>query len=193
MEDHMAVTKKAPAKKTAAKKAVAKKVTKKAAPATKSVTMKKTAPVKKAPAKALSLKDRVASVIENGGRFAAVATVGADKKPHVRIMALKNVGLDIYSASFTKSNKVAQIKDNHFVSITILKDHTTMMSDYIRVEAVATVLTDAKTRKEFWSEGLGYYFKGPDDPNYCVIRFKPTLIEFNDGKTMKTEVLKPGK
>jgi hypothetical protein len=29
-----------------------------------------------------------------------------------------------------------------------------------------------------------------DDPNFCVIKFKPLAIEFNDSKTFKTETLK---
>jgi general stress protein 26 len=34
------------------------------------------------------------------------------------------------------------------------------------------VLTDIETKKEMWYEGMGYYFKGPEDPNFCVLRFK---------------------
>ena len=34
------------------------------------------------------------------------------------------------------------------------------------------VLTDLATKKEMWYDGMGYYFKGPEDPNFCVLRFK---------------------
>lgn len=34
------------------------------------------------------------------------------------------------------------------------------------------VLTDLKTKKEMWYEGMGYYFKGPEDPKFCVLQFK---------------------
>jgi len=176
-------------KKIAAKKTTAKKVAvKKAAPAAKKVAAKKSA----APGKA-TLKDRIISVLDGGSRFAAVATVGADNRPYVRIMSLAHKGLDISSASFMKSRKIAHIEKNPNVSITVLKDYQSMMSDYIRIEAVARVRSDAKTRKEHWSEGLGFYFKGPDDPNYCIIEFKPVSIEFNDGETFQTEIYKPGR
>ena len=33
------------------------------------------------------------------------------------------------------------------------------------------VLTDPATKKEMWYEGLEGHFNGPDDPNYCVLRF----------------------
>lgn len=175
----------AAAKKTTVKKAAARK----AAPAAKKTAARK-AP---APAKKIALKDRIISVIKEGGNYAALATVGPDNKPYVRIMSIKNNGLDLFSASFLKSKKIAQIEHNPNVSITILKDHSTMMSDYIRVEARATVRSDAKTRKAYWNDALSFYFKGPNDPNFCIIEFKPTSIEFNDGKTFKTETLKPGR
>ena len=33
------------------------------------------------------------------------------------------------------------------------------------------VLDDADVKKEMWYEGLEHQFSGPDDPNYCVLRF----------------------
>jgi general stress protein 26 len=33
------------------------------------------------------------------------------------------------------------------------------------------VLTDLAAKKEMWYEGMGYYFKGPEDPDFCVLRF----------------------
>ena len=33
------------------------------------------------------------------------------------------------------------------------------------------VLTDPAIKKEMWYEGLGNHFTGPEDPDYCVLRF----------------------
>jgi len=33
------------------------------------------------------------------------------------------------------------------------------------------ILTDPETKKEMWQEPLGSMYSGPDDPEYCVIRF----------------------
>lgn len=33
------------------------------------------------------------------------------------------------------------------------------------------VLTDAEMKKEMWYHGLENHFSGPEDPNYCVLRF----------------------
>jgi len=34
------------------------------------------------------------------------------------------------------------------------------------------ILTDSDVKKEMWYEGLANHFSGPEDPNYCVLRFK---------------------
>jgi general stress protein 26 len=34
------------------------------------------------------------------------------------------------------------------------------------------ILTDPEIKKEMWYEGLEHHFKGIEDPNYCVLRFK---------------------
>jgi general stress protein 26 len=33
------------------------------------------------------------------------------------------------------------------------------------------MLTDTAAKKEMWYEGMGNYFSGPEDPNYCVLQF----------------------
>jgi general stress protein 26 len=33
------------------------------------------------------------------------------------------------------------------------------------------ILTDLETKKEMWFDGMGNYFKGPEDPNFCVLQF----------------------
>lgn len=34
------------------------------------------------------------------------------------------------------------------------------------------ILTDPDVKKEMWYDGLTQHFSGPDDSNYCVLRFK---------------------
>jgi len=34
------------------------------------------------------------------------------------------------------------------------------------------VLTDPEIKKEMWYDGLANHFSGPEDPSYCVLRFK---------------------
>ena len=47
-------------------------------------------------------------------------------------------------------------------------------SDDYNITLVGTIeiLTDPAVKKEMWYEGLENHFSGPEDPNYCVLRFK---------------------
>jgi general stress protein 26 len=45
--------------------------------------------------------------------------------------------------------------------------------DYnITLVGTMEILTDLEMKKEMWYEGLTNHFSGPEDPNYCVLRFK---------------------
>lgn len=33
------------------------------------------------------------------------------------------------------------------------------------------IITSDDVKREMWYDGLGHHFTGPDDPNYCVLKF----------------------
>ena len=43
---------------------------------------------------------------------------------------------------------------------------------HIALNGTVEVITDAKTKQEMWYPGMEQYFSGPDDPDYCVLRFE---------------------
>lgn len=47
-------------------------------------------------------------------------------------------------------------------------------ADNYNITLVGTmeILIDPDVKREMWYEGLKNHFNGPDDPNYCVLRFK---------------------
>ena len=47
------------------------------------------------------------------------------------------------------------------------------------------IMTDPEIKKEMWQEPLGDIYSGPDDPEYCVIRFTTERynIFFDDGES----------
>ena len=174
-----------------AAKAAAKSPTKRAAPAkaraSKPAT-RKPAPARSARAKApaaknqpkKSLQDRIQSVLTEGNapKLAALATVTPDGNPWVRTMVVRAVGLTLFSATSVSSRKVTHIKRNPNVALTLSLDSTSLMSPYVVIDASVEILTDAKTKKAHWNKGLSAYFRGPDDPNYCVLKYNPRTIEY---------------
>ena len=46
------------------------------------------------------------------------------------------------------------------------------------------IITDADVKREMWYDALSHHFTGPDDPNYCVLKFTTKryklFIDFQD-------------
>jgi general stress protein 26 len=64
------------------------------------------------------------------------------------------------------SNKANRIKKCNRAGVCFAAiDHN------ITLVGTIEILTDMATKKEMWYEGLEGHFSGPDDPNYCVLRF----------------------
>lgn len=46
----------------------------------------------------------------------------------------------------------------------------------ITLVGIIDIITDPNVKKEMWYGGLVNHFSGPQDPNYCVLRFKTERI-----------------
>jgi general stress protein 26 len=60
-------------------------------------------------------------------------------------------------------------------------------NDYnITLVGTIDIITDPDVKKEMWYGGLANHFSGPQDPNYCVLRFKTErynlLIDWKEAK-----------
>jgi len=40
------------------------------------------------------------------------------------------------------------------------------------------ILTSPEAKRDMWYDGLSYHFTGPEDPNYCVLRFTTKRYKF---------------
>ena len=62
-------------------------------------------------------------------------------------------------------------------------------SYHISLIGTAEVLTDPETCREMWYEGMANHFSGPEDPNFCVIRFSAQRYSlFVDWEELRGEV-----
>lgn len=124
------------------------------------------------------IKNKVLDLMKQN-QFAVMATINEEGKPWARYMAVKaDEDLTIRTSTFKNSRKVAQIKANPEVHLTMGVNDTEHMGAYIQVQGKAEVSDDPELKKDFWSESLKYYFKGPQDPDYVVVTIKPYLIEY---------------
>jgi general stress protein 26 len=135
------------------------------------------------------LKTKIAGIAKKYP-LAVVATV-KDNKPFARYMMLDcDNELNFTSATFAKSRKVSQIEKNNNVCAVMGSDTKNMELPYMNIYGTATISTDAETKKKIWCEHLKNYFKGPDDPNYVVVKIKPSYIEAYLPGQMEPEILK---
>jgi general stress protein 26 len=116
----------------------------------------------------------------NKPMVASVATL-EDGKPWVRYMVVIPTGdsFSLWSSSSINSRKIEQIKKNPHVHITMGEASTNpnFMGTYVQFAGIAEIKTDKETRHKYWNDMLANYYKGPDDPNYAIIIFKPEMIE----------------
>ena len=41
----------------------------------------------------------------------------------------------------------------------------------ITLVGTVEVLTDLESKRETWFDGMGFYYSGPEDPGFCVLKF----------------------
>jgi general stress protein 26 len=121
--------------------------------------------------------------------LSALATITEDGKPWVRyVMPVMDQNLTIWMATFEGSRKVAHIKKNPEVHLTVGVTSMETAESYLQIQGRAEVLTDAATKKAFWSDHLKGIFTGPDDPNYNVVKITPYRIEYQGVDMVPPEV-----
>jgi general stress protein 26 len=59
--------------------------------------------------------------------------------------------------------------------------------DYnITLVGTIEIVTESGVKKEMWYDGLANHFSGPEDPNYCVLRFRTErynlLVDWQEAK-----------
>lgn len=99
----------------------------------------------------------VLTLIDNDG-YPTASTISASKADGINWITF-GTGLG--------SNKTNRIEKCNRASVCFnAVDHN------ITLVGTIEILTDPDIKKEMWYNGLENHFSGPEDPNYCVLRFK---------------------
>jgi general stress protein 26 len=121
--------------------------------------------------------------------LASFATLTEDGKPWVRyVTPWADQDLVIRFATFATSRKVAQVKNNPEVHLTLGAIDPANPQPYIQVQGKAEAKTDPAARQAVWFDQLKVYFQGPDDPNLVVMEITPYRIEYMKVGAMEPEV-----
>lgn len=128
----------------------------------------------------MELKDKILELIRTP-RVAAVASLTEESGlilPAVRHMVVAGQkDLTLIASTFKGSRKVQQIKRNPNVALAIW-DGESFSHPYVSIRAKAELHDDLETKKRYWNPSLERFFKGPEDPEYVVVKFVPSRIEY---------------
>lgn len=75
----------------------------------------------------------------------------------------------VYFCTGLSSNKVKRLSADNRASICLFS-----AEHHLTLVGTLEVLTDAATKERMWYAPLGQHFSGPDDANYCVLKFTTT-------------------
>lgn len=123
------------------------------------------------------IKRRIYEVVKKPG-VVAFATVDEGGNPRTRyVVAAADENLNVVFATSPQSRKCADLRRNPNVHV-CFKDHSTEADvEYVQIEGVARILDDQESKKACWNPFLWLYFRGPDDPDYVVVRVVPRRAE----------------
>ncbi len=117
------------------------------------------------------------------------ASITLDGKPWVRYVVGKaDNDLVFRFCTSIDSRKVPQIRKDPNVHISLGASDLISAKNWMQVEGTAEISTEKAERDSFWFDELKSYFKGPDDPNYCVVIIRPSRIEYGTMGSMTPEL-----
>ena len=122
--------------------------------------------------------DRVWDIIETVG-IAMLTTsfpCGLRARP-VEARPERDAGL-IWFVTDLRSGKEHEIEAEHDVGLVFIDAKT---KAYLSITARAEVRRDRAKAAEIWKRTDNMWWKGPDDPNVCVLRVRPLTAELWDG------------
>jgi general stress protein 26 len=125
------------------------------------------------------LEKKIHMVLEKP-QLASLATLTEDGKPWVRYVMVKcTEKFHLFFCTDINTRKAQQIMKNPEVHLTCGDLDPPDSSVYLQIQGKAVIQSDRETKVAFWNDEWFRYFKGPDDPNYVMVKIEPYQIEYN--------------
>ena len=128
-------------------------------------------------------KTLVKKIIKAAHGIGFLATIDGTT-PRVRPMACQLTNENVlWSATFSKSRKMKQLKDAPRAEICFMDDKM----QHVRLSGRIKVITDLKKKRAFYKKNpdLKQYFASPDDESFVMLEMKPTKVELMGAGEMK--------
>ena len=113
-------------------------------------------------------EDQASWILDHTG-YVTLSTIDEGGFPRsVAIDVIAHDGIKtIWMTTFRNSNKARQLMKNSKAGISFVHE-----ADSVTLTGIAEAITDSTLLHKFWKDVfIHYYPAGPDDENYCLIRF----------------------
>jgi general stress protein 26 len=122
--------------------------------------------------------ERVWHIIEKVGiAMLTTSFPGGMRARPIETRPERDAGL-IWIVTDARSGKEHEIEAEHDVGLVFMDQK---QKAYLSITARAEIKFDHAKAAEIWKSTDGIWWKGPDDPNVCVIRVRPLTAELWDG------------
>lgn len=100
-----------------------------------------------------------------------LATIDEQGCPAIRgMMIARHEGIKtVWYTSYTSSRKVGNLAANDRACVYVWDTAEKLKA--LALTGTAQVVTDPEVKRALWDDSALIYYSGPDDPEYCVIRF----------------------
>ncbi len=123
-------------------------------------------------------RNRVWDIIERVGVCMLTTRSDAGLRARPIEPRLERSARQIWVVTGRHSGKEHEIQAEHDVGLTFVDAGE---KAYLSITARAVALADHAKAAELWRSGDNLWWKGPDDPNVCVLRITPLTAELWDG------------
>jgi general stress protein 26 len=126
--------------------------------------------------------DRVWEIIEQVGVCMLTTRFAGGLRARPLEARPDRVAGTIWFVTDLRSGKEQEIESEHDVGLAFVDAKA---NAYLSITARAEVLRDHAKAAEIWKTADNMWWKGPDDPNVCVLRLRPLTAELWDGPASK--------
>ncbi|MGN7388157.1 pyridoxamine 5'-phosphate oxidase family protein [Sporosarcina sp. SAFN-015] len=103
-------------------------------------------------------------------------------KPFSRYMTFFSENLTLYTATSKETDKVEELEENPNTHILIGYDGEGFGDAYLEIMGTVTISDEEGLKEKVWNEHMKPYFKGPDDPNFVILKITPDSMRLMNKK-----------
>jgi len=135
-------------------------------------------------------KRKILETLQRGrGFLASLATITEDGAPWARyVTGTIDDDLTIRIATGLRSKKIAHVRARPEVHLACGNIDPSVEAPYFQIEATAEISTDLEEKQAIWNDGLAFFFRTPENPDWCVLKARPHRITVYSMTSMDTEV-----